>query len=361
MEGAVRFPIRYGARITRWRLHVRNHNYASGATLSSVGNLTGIWFGQGENGSFSGPPTQIVSRMTVRGADTATQWVDIPINADEEYLLSIGWKSSAAPKVQTAGGGWTAASSSSAAAESAAAFKVAYFVPYDWWIEAETASATPTIAGYGDSITVGTGTDQIISTSWLSLFARQNHALPIHYAFPGSGMSLWLKATSGRMWARWKEFDRADAVIHFMGQNDLASAREAAVMKQRFDSVIPLISEHISPNIFAATITPHLGKTEAQNSVRRQHANYLRSLPQGINGLFDFGAAVSANDVSLRPEFRGGPLGTDELHPSTAGGAAMAATITCPILSTGLASPNAGKSINEIATAASSGALTGSS
>src|SRR5699024_3784997 len=140
----------------------------------------------------------IVSTMTVRGADTATQWIDAPIDADEEYVLSIGWKSSAAPKVQTAGGEWAAASSSSAAAQAAAAFKVAYFMPYDWWIEAETASATPTIAGYGDSITVGTGTDQIISTSWPSQFARQNGALPIHWASPGSGMSLWLKPTSDR-------------------------------------------------------------------------------------------------------------------------------------------------------------------
>ena len=353
MEGAIRFPIRYGARITRWRLHVRNHNYASGATFSSVGNITGVWFGQGESGAFSSPPDQIVSTMTVRGADTATQWIDAPIDADEEYVLSIGWKSSAAPKVQTAGGGWAAASSSSAAAQSAAAFKVAYFMPYDWWIEAETASATPTIAGYGDSITVGTGTDQIISTSWLSQFARQNGALPIHWAFPGSGMSLWLKPTSDRMWGRWKEFVRADAVVHFMGQNDLASAPEAAVMKQRFDSVIPLIREYISPNIFAATITPHAGKTEAQNSVRRQHANYLRSLLRGINGLFDFGAAVSADDVALRPEFRGGPLGTDELHPSTAGAAAMAATFNWPILGTGLADAKTGKSIDEIGAIAS--------
>lgn len=358
MEGAIRFPIRYGARITRWRLHFRNHNYASGVTLSSVGSITGVWFGQGESGAFYGPPTQIASRLTVRGADTATQWIDIPLNADTEYVLSIGWKSSAAPKVQTAGGGWIAASSSRAAAQSANGFKAAHFIPYDWWIEAETASTTPTIAGYGDSITVGTGTDQIISTSWLSQYARQVRALPIHWAFPGSGMSLWLKSTSGRMWTRWNEFDRADAVIHFMGQNDLASATEAAVMKQRFDSVIPLISEHISPYIFAATITPHVGKTEAQNSVRRQHANYLRSLPRGIHDVFEFGAAVSFDDVALKPEFRGGPLGTDELHPSTAGGATMAATISRQVLGNRLSRVDSGKSIVEIAAEASESAST---
>lgn len=273
-------------------------------------------------------------------------------------MLSIGWKSSAAPKVQTAGGGWIAASSSSAAGQSGAAFRAAYCIPYDWWIEAETASTTPTIAGYGDSITVGTGTDQIISISWLSRYARQIHALPIHWAFPGSGMSLWLKPTSGRLWTRWNEFDRADAVIHFMGQNDLGSATEAAVMKQRFDSVIPLISEHISPNIFAATITPHVGKTEGQNSVRRQHANYLRSLPRGIHDVFEFAAAVSSDDIALNPEFRGGPSGTDELHPNTAGGAAMAATISRQVLGNGLSRVDSGRSIVEIAAEVSESAST---
>lgn len=330
-EGSIRFPIRYGARITRWRIHVRNHNYASGVSYSSTGNINGVWFGPGTNGAFAASPNQVASAMTVSGSDTVTPWINTPIEANQEYVLSMGWTSTSAPKVQTAGGGWTASSSSSASAQSASAFSVTYFMPYDWWIEAETEATTPTVAGYGDSITAGTGTDQILATSWLSQFARQNRALPIHWAYPGSGMSLWLNA-SDQKWSRWNDFPQADAVIHFMGQNDLGTATTAAIMKQRFDTVMPLIKEHISPNVFAATITPHAGKTSEQNAVRRQHANYLRTLPLGLRELFDFAAAVSSDDIALKPEYRGGPLGTDELHPNTAGGAAMAATINRPIV-----------------------------
>lgn len=102
-------------------------------------------------------------------------------------------------------------------------------------------------------------------------------------------------------------------------------------MQARFETTMPMVKANISPNVYVATITPSAGKTSAQNTVRRAHATYLRSLPLGVRDLFDFAAAVSSDDTTLRPEFKGAG-GTDDLHPNTAGAAAMAAAVARQIV-----------------------------
>lgn len=333
-SGAIRFPLHYGATITRWRVHVRNHNYASGVSYTSGGTVSGMWFGKGWDGAFTSTPTQVAYPLTIpsSGADAVTPWINTPIEAGAQQMLSIGWTApTSSPKVLTPGGGWRSSSSGSASAQSGSGYTVSGWFPFDWWIEAETAATTPTVAGYGDSITAGTGTDLTVETSWLSQYARTIGALPVHYAYPGSGMVLWQNAADPK-WTRWADFPPADAVIHFMGQNDLGTATTAAIMRDRFETTMPMVKARISPNVYVATITPSAGKTAAQNTVRREHATYLRTLPLGVRDVFDFAAAVSNDDTTLRDEYRGGTAGTDELHPNTAGAAAMAATITRPIV-----------------------------
>lgn len=337
--GAIRFPLHYGAEVTRWRMHIRNHNYASGISFGSGGTVSGLWFGRGWDGAFTGAPTQVSGPLTIPtdGSEVVTPWISTPIEADVRQMVSVGWTSpTSSPKVLTPGGAWRSSSSGSAPGQSGSGYAVAWWIPFDWWIEAETSPTTPTVAGYGDSITAGTGTTLPVNDSWLSQYARSIGALPVHYAYPGSGMSLWMSPADAK-WTRWADFPLADAVIHFMGQNDLGTAASAAVMRDRFETTMPMIKAHISPNVSVATITPHAGKTSAQNAIRRQHATYLRTLPLGVRDLFDFAAAVSSDDTSLRPEFKGGTGGTDELHPNTAGAAAMAAAVTRPIVATPVA------------------------
>jgi lysophospholipase L1-like esterase len=333
--GAIRFPLHYGATVTRWRLHVRNYNYASGTPLTSGGTVTGVWLGKGWAGAFTAAPTKVADGLTIPtdGSEVVTPWISAPLDAGVQQMLSVGWTAStSSPKVRTAGGAWVSASSGTASAQSGAGFSVSSWVPFDWWIEAETAPTTPTIAGYGDSITAGTGTSLILNDSWLSQYARSIGALPVHWAYPGSGMVLWTNPADQK-WTRWADFPLADAVIHVMGQNDLGTATTAAIMRERFETTLPMIRAHISPVVAVSTVTPHANKTEAQNAVRREHAAWLKTLPHGVIDVFDFAAAVSTDDTVLRPEYRGGN-GTDELHPNTAGAAALAAAITRPVVAT---------------------------
>lgn len=324
-SGSIRFPIRYGAKISRWRIHIRNYNYASGRSFASGGLITGIWFGDGANGEFSAPPQQVSTQLTIaqNGADRVSPWINVPIAPCVDYLLSVGWTSDPGAKVETAGGAWVSTSADVAGAIRHSSYRPEVFVPFDWWIEAETPSTTQTVAGYGDSITVGTGTESIVHTSWLSQYARLVGALPIHRAFPGSGMILWTDPRNHK-WDRWRRFQAADYVIHAMGQNDLGSAETDTVMRARFETTLPMLRSLISPNVIVSTITPHANKSSHQNSVRRSHAEYLRSLPLGVLGLIDFASAVSDDDTGLRPEYRGGSNGVDELHPGTEGAARMA-------------------------------------
>ena len=330
--GAIRFPLHYGARVTRWRVHVRNYSYSSGTAYASGGNISGMWFGPGFDGEFTSTPTQVAWPMTIptNGEEVVTPWINTEIPADTKHMLSIGWTASTAtPKFRAPGGGWVSTSSGSAPSASGAGFNVSGWFPYDWWIEAETDATTPTIAGYGDSITAGTGTELTVYTSWLSQYARKIGALPVHYAYPGSGMVLWMNGTDAK-WSRWSDFPKADGVIHAMGQNDLGTATTASIMQDRFDTTLPFVREFISDNVYVSTITPHAGKTSAQNDVRREHAAYLKTLPLGVRDVFDFAAAVSSDDIGLKPEYKGGN-GTDELHPNAAGAAEMSDAVVRPV------------------------------
>ncbi|MFC0673559.1 GDSL-type esterase/lipase family protein [Brachybacterium hainanense] len=332
--GAIRFPLDYAPRVGRWRLHIRNHNYASNTSYQSGGQVTGVWIGPGWGGAFTTAPSQVSGALTIPtdGSEVVTPWINAPFGDGVQQMLSVGWSAPTdTPHVLVPGGGWRSTSAASASAASGAGFSATAWIPFDWWIEAEAAPDVPTKAGWGNSITAGTGTTLIVNDSWLSQHCRATGALPIHWAYPGSGMSLWMNPQDPK-WSRWADFPKADVVIHAMGQNDLGTAASAQVMRDRFETTLPMVREHISPTVVVSTITPHAGKTEAQNAIRRQHATYLKSLPLGVRDCFDFAAAVSNDDVALRPEFRGGPAGTDELHPNTAGAAAMAAAITRPIV-----------------------------
>ena len=312
---------------------MRNHNYSSGRSYAGGGEVTEIWFGKSVGGAFTSDPVLITSALTIPkdGSDSVTPWITIPLAPSSEYLLSIAWTAPPGVKVQTAGGGWISDSAEAAPGRSGDGFTATHYVPFDWWIEAETAATTPTVAGFGDSITAGTGTDQIILTSWLSQFARAAAALPIHWCYPGSGMSLWSKADD-RKWLRWQDFPQADTAIHAMGQNDLFWAESEHVMREKFEATLNLVRRHLSANVYVSTITPHAGKTERQNEIRRAYADYLGTLPLGVRGIFDFASAVSSDDTALEPRYRGGPAQTDELHPNTSGAEAMAKTVSRVLL-----------------------------
>lgn len=327
---AVRIPLHYAPPVRRWRVHVANHN----AVLDTSGNavtLTGLWVGPGWNGTFTTAPTQVSTGGTVPagGGEWVSKWINTPIGSGQQMMLSAGLSGATGTNIITPGGCWrntSGGAESTAGATSGSGYTTSLWAPLNWWIEAEIDTTVPVIAGWGDSNTAGTGTTLPVNDSWLSQHARAVGAIPMHVAFPGTAMSQWASGTD-RRWERFTGF-RADAVIHFMGQNDIAGTSSLAEMQARYNDTIEHLKAKVSPNLYLATITPSGGKTSAQNTVRRQYETWLRGLPGGARDLFEFGAAISTNDTTIAAPYDSG----DQLHFNTNGHAALAAAIARPVV-----------------------------
>ena len=332
-EGAVRFPLNLNAPTTRWRLCIRNHNYRTSVTSSGGASFTGLWVGKrsGQTAAFASAPTQVSGPFTLPtgGGDFALPWVhNVPLGDGADLLLSLGW-TGAGEATRSPAGCYRSTSSTTGGATSGAGYTADVSVPFSWWIEVETTATTPVVAIWGDSISCGTGNDFPIHESPLSQYCRLIGAIPFHAGYPGTNMGAW--EPSGSNYAAWDRFahlSRPDAVIHFMGQNDLITA-DLAEMKRRHDATIGLLKQHVSPNVYYATLTPTSTKSAAQNTIRKNYNEWLRTLPNGRD-VFEFGPAVAnANNDALLPVYDSG----DALHLSTAGSTALADAVTRPITS----------------------------
>lgn len=321
---AVRFPLHLTPTIPRWRLHLRNHNDVTGQTGGPV-TLTGLWVGDGWDAAFTATPQQVHGAVTVpaNGTEWVSPWISTPLGGGRRMMLSAGLTNPAQTNILNPGGCWRNTSGSGASTAGTAApagYSLSTWAPLSWWLEVE--SAAPVIAGWGDSNTAGTGTTLPVNDSWLSQYARSVGALPMHVAFPGTAMFQWASA-SDRRWHRYPSDLRPDAVIHFMGQNDIAGTDSLAKMQARYNDTVGLLRGTVSPNVYLATITPSGRKTPAQNAVRRQYDTWLRTLPGGARDVFDFGRAVSTDDSTIASPFDSG----DQLHFNTAGHAALAVAV----------------------------------
>lgn len=329
--GAVRFPLKANAPIPRWRLHIRNHNDRTNTSYPAGASFTGLWAGLAgaAAGAYASAPAQISGPFTLPadGSEHVTPWSSHPIGDGRDVLLSLGWTGAAGPNTSSPAGCYRSTEWSADDDITGGRYTRSAYAPFSWWIEAETPATTPVVAAWGDSITAGTGNDLILHDSFLSQYCRRIGALPVHYAYPGSGMSAWVNANTYQ-WTRWAHLARADAVIHFMGQNDLNGAGTLAAMQDLYWATIGHLGAHVSQNIYLATITPHANKTTEINSVRKAYNNWLKTLPGAARDVFDFNAAVrNATDDALLPAYDSG----DTLHLSTAGSSAVQATITRPV------------------------------
>lgn len=331
---AVRLPLHYAPLIRRWRVHVRNGNDVTGVSTGSPVNLTGLWFGPGWDGTFFLAPTQIHGEVTIPsgGGEWVSPWINTPIGGGQRMMLSAGLTNSAGTNAINPGGCWRntyGEGASTAGNTSGAGYVAARWAPLNWWVEVEVGADVPVIAAWGDSNTAGTGTSFPVNDSWLSQYAYAVGGIPMHVAYPGTAMFQWA-SDSERRWTRFANF-RADAVIHFMGQNDLASTLPLAEMQTRYNATVELLKAKVSPNLYLATITPSGRKTPDQNTVRREYETWLRTLPGGARDLFEFGQTLSTDDTTIADSFDSG----DQLHFNTAGHTALAAAITRPVVSLG--------------------------
>lgn len=328
LEQTVRFPLQYNAPITRWRLHLRNINARSGSARAGAISVSGLWLGEDAGtGGFKPGFEQIHGPFATPadGAEWVSPWFSRPIGGGVGRLLSLGYTTPSAPWL-VSGGCWRSASVADAGAQTPA-LAVSSSAPFDVWIEAETYAATPVIAVAGDSLSIAVGAALPVYDSPLSIYCRTHRALPVHYAHSGDAMSASLVPGAFK-WTQYASTDKPDCVLLAMGANDVfGGSATLAQMQERHASYAAILAT-IAPVIYGATLMPATNTSGTQEGVRRAYNAWLTAQPNGIRDLFDFAAAISADDETIRPEYD-----ADGLHLNTVGYAALAAAITRPITS----------------------------
>lgn len=322
-SGSYRMPVKYGATISRWRLHFRNNNPRFG-TDGPAATISAVYAGPASGGQFTSAPAQIATGLTTGSSDAVTPWQATPLTAGTEYAIAYTFTASATNAV--VGGGWSASSVNS----TSATLTRVVSLPLDVWIEAEVEPTVPVVAAFGDSLASGVAATLPVYDSWLSQWARTRGVLPVHYTASGDTMAGWSTASAYK-WQRWQHLPRPDAVLHAMGNNDVFGGADLATLKARRATTIALLQRYVSPVVYSLTITPRTSDTSAQEQVRRDYNAWLKGMPDAARDVFDVVPAISANDEAISPGFD-----ADGIHLTTAGYAAMAGTITRPLVSRAL-------------------------
>lgn len=318
-DQSVRWPIKYAVPLNRWRLHIRNTNFANGNVYSGAINITGVWVGPGSNGVFTSTPVKVHGAFSTpaNGDDSATAWISESIPQDIDYMVSIGFTAGATQTIAiNQGGSWRSASSADASAITSGAVKYLNS-PLDVWLEAEVAAATPILGGFGDSMTVGTNSTLPVFDSWLSKYCRDTGALPYHLAQHGSAAANWSDGNHPK-WHRWDDLTKPDAVIDFLGQNDIKDGVTLSALQSDFLKVLELVREQLSTTVYAATITPADAKTGPMNDVRLSYNTWLKTLPGLVRDCLDFAGVVTDVDGTLNDAYN-----ADGIHLNTAGNTAL--------------------------------------
>lgn len=330
LEATVRVPVTLNAPVTRWRLRIANRNprySTTGLALTNPVTFSELYVGTNTGAGTATDLTRvaIIPNIPDGQSATVTPWISAQqIGDNRKALLSFGYTTTAAPR-GLVGGGWLGTSAADAAATSPAGITRVQGLPFQMWLEVETPTHTPALAGFGDSLSCGVSAALPVHDSWLSQYCRKVGAIPVHYAGSGDYMGGYEDPTLLK-WVQWADLDRPDAVIWAMGSNDVFGGATLDEMKRRHAAVAPLLARYVSPVQYAATIMPRTKGTGDVETTRRAYNEWLRTLPNGIRDLFDFAASMSDDDETIRPEFDG-----DGIHLTTSGYAANAAAITRPV------------------------------
>lgn len=309
-SGVVRYALHFNAPISRWRLHVANRNARTGATRS--GTVTfGAWQlgGEGAAGAITAPTT-VLDGFTTDGTGWVSPWVTAPIGTGEPLLLGTTYSATAAPYAQISSA-WTGATESTLTRATVAPFEV--------WIEAETPAATPVVAVLGSSSDAGVGGTRPVVDSTIAKWAREHHALPVHYAHSGDDMASSMDRGAYK-WTRWAYLDRPDSVLFALGSNDIYIGGTLAQWQARHATVAKIAADLISPVLYGGTIYQ---RANGDATGRASYNTWLRSQPNGLRQVFDFAAAIGSPP---NPAYD-----ADGVHVNDAGHAALLAAITSPL------------------------------
>lgn len=241
-------------------------------------------------------------------------WIDVPEAwRGKDIAVRYAWSSGGSVQ-RNIGTGWTNGSKDNTP-------------PLFAWLELEVPASTPVVATFGDSLASGVSSSRPVVDSFIDQYARQIGAVPTHWSHSGDKASGW----TGKVERKWFMYGDAiaapDAMVYFMGSNDLSQGANLAEMQARISETAVAIRAKLTPVLFGATLLPRTNQPAGSTfeTVRRQVNAWLPN--SGLfRAVFPFAAAVSSDDENLDPA-----IDADGVHLTTAGYGRLANAITQPL------------------------------
>lgn len=304
--GTYRIRTQFTAPVTRWRLHVSTR-YPIYTTIRDGANIQNVSIAPNLGDGNIGVATGLASNVNIAaGEEWISTWqtydlsedslisMDVTPDGSHYNLLAPAWKDGV--QVNRA--------------------------PLWVWIEAETYTATPTVALIGDSTGAGHGSIEPVWDSAVAIAGRKQEFLPVLFASSGDTLSGNVSIDDPNF-ERWSGYGTYDSVVIQAGSNDINTGKTLAEVQASFIAVADVAKE-LGAKIYGATIKPRY-PTDPNTEVREAYNDWLKTLPAGIAGVLDYSTAV-APDGAILPEDN-----DDGAHLKSSGHHKLAAAYSFPI------------------------------
>lgn len=337
----------------RWRLRVRNCSALTGTANASAMDCSGVWIGTPNYAAggvpwgraFVSAPTQALPSFSTPadGSEYTSGWVTDPaLQFQRGVPTGVSHGLSATPSTTFAYSsmGWTYGGVGKAAGAGLAATPTGLnnFVVLDTRIEYEFETPTgisgiPTGVCIGDSITSGWSSDTSTPASALVSGCDPHQTWPGASGIAGgfAWVNMGVGSTKAQDWSnysgwRWLRCDITTTVPDFaivsLGTNDVFAGTAVATIQQYIQAVITNLRILGINEIYLGTIVPR-NYAGANETDRIAMNNWMRNMPGGIAGVFDFDKVtyLQATPAVMDSDYVGS-LGYP--HPSRAGYQQMA-------------------------------------
>lgn len=312
-------PMKWGAVVKRFRIHVRNVNPRTGATGSSI-PVSIAKIGKQGAGVISNPTSLNLTANVTGESEYISDWIDYTLEANVDYGLEISYTAKSTDVIYLNAGG-------SYVVPSSGAPWVSNSTPFHIWLEAEIAQSVPVYTFIGDSLTAGIGASSDRSghipmyNSWPAMLSRLHGALPVMYASSGDTMMSWTTEENPYKLTVWDSgYDKGDVLWLNMGSNDVFAGSGLEAIKSRQVALSALMRRRVKDDALVITtaILPrntHPGTAETEQA-RVSYNTWLSGLPSevGARKHVDFISAISGDNDSIPQELSG-----DGVHLTTGG------------------------------------------
>lgn len=293
----------------RGRICIANRNPRYTTADSPAVALPAVTIGIHTAGGAQNTVTTVALNASTGTTGYKSPVIDLAPYAGKDILIGYDW-SSAGTVQNNIGTGYGGAGTGAAGTGAATLHTT---LPLFVWLEVEVPNRCPIVSNLDNSLGAAVGAARPLYDSYLSQYARRIGAVPMHFAHSGDSAGNYVP-DSGKWNIFGPNIAAADMVIIGNLRNDIFGGIGLPEAKARFLSIADSARNRISPNVYAVTTPPTTGVTGAAEDVRRSFNAWLKTGESGARHVYDFAAAVSADDENLTPAYD-----ADGIHLNAAG------------------------------------------